>query len=92
MSDADPGVRPADPPPRTATIDASERVTVVGVDLGVKRLVTAAPATAPPDVRGALTIDGGHTRDLFDALGDTLNRLDGQSVDTDPAATETVAR
>ena len=61
-------------------------------NLGVKRLLVAAPATAPPDVQGALTIDGGHARALFDALGDTLNRLDGQPVDTAQAATETVAR
>ena len=66
--------------------------TVVGVDLGVKRLLVAAPADAGPDIVDTLTVGGGVERALYNALGDTLNRLDGQHADTIDAEHQTVER
>jgi len=56
----------------------------------VKRLLVAASADAGPDVEDALVVDGGIERDLFNALDDTLGRLEDHSVDTTAVETETV--
>src|SRR5699024_10120234 len=63
---------------------------VVGVDLGVKRLLVAAPANAGPDVANALVVEGGVERDLYDGLRDTLTRLDRLPGDTHEAESWTV--
>lgn len=76
--------------PVAAPATAPEAATAIGVDLGVKRLLVAAPADAGPDVPNALAVGGGVERDLYDALGDTLNRLASQPVDTTEAEREAV--
>lgn len=67
-----------------------EECAVIGVDLGVRRLAVAAPVTAGPEVASALVVPGGVERDLFDGLGDTLRRLDGQAGDTTAAEQQAV--
>lgn len=62
--------------------DVPRSATAVGVDLGVKRLLVAAPAGAAPDVPNALVVGGGVERDLYDGLGDTLGRLENLAADT----------
>jgi hypothetical protein len=58
----------------------------VGVDLGVKRLLVAAPATDEPDVPNALVVEGGVERELYDSLGDTLTRFDQLAETTEAEA------
>jgi len=62
----------------------------VGVDLGVKHLLVAAPATAGPEVTNALVVGEGIERDLYDALGDTLNRIADRPLDTSAAEVQTI--
>jgi len=66
-------------------------LTVIGVDVGVKQLLAAAPVTADPDVAKALVVDGGVARALFDGLGDTLARLDELGVDSTAVTSEALA-
>jgi len=73
-------------PPRDTIAPAS----VVGVDLGVKQLLVAAPADAGAEVSNALAVGGGVERDLYDSLGDTLNRLDELPADTGEVTATTV--
>lgn len=68
----------------------SEQQTVIGVDLGVKRLLVAAPADSDPDVPEPLVVGDGVERDLYNALGDTLGRLDRRAVDTAEAEAQAV--
>ena len=49
---------------------------VVGVDLGVKRLLAAAPASSGPDVTNAIVVDGLGVSELYERLGETLNGLE----------------
>ena len=54
-------------PPR-ATTDVTpgpDDPTIVGVDLGLRQLLTAAPASAAPDVSTAVAVDGEPIRALF---------------------------
>lgn len=57
----------------TVTADAT---TVVGVDVGVRNLLVAAPAEAGPDVPTALVVDGGPVRALYAALVDAMDALE----------------
>jgi transposase len=75
---------PADSVPAQTADDAT--ATVVGVDLGVKRLLVAAPATDDPAVEDALVVDGGVERALYDSLGDTLTRFDQLAETTEAEA------
>jgi len=77
-------------PEATGTRVSTAGYTPIGVDLGVKRLLVAAPADADPDVSDALVVGGGAERDLYNGLGDTLARLDELAVDTDEAEAEAV--
>jgi len=77
-------------PAAASSFEVSETATVIGVDLGVKRLLVAAPADTDPDVLDALVVGGGVERDLYDALGDTLSRLHGKSVDTREAEAQAI--
>lgn len=70
--------------------DAPEARTAIGVDLGVKRSLVAAPPDPDPDVSDALVVGGSVERDLYDGLGDTLARLDELAVSTDEAEAETI--
>lgn len=74
---------------RLATQDSPQTAarTVIGVDLGIKTLLTAAPAGAGPDVSEAFTAGGGIERELYQTLGRTLTRLDELDVDTTTAET-----
>lgn len=78
--------------PTTTSTAITAETTVVGVDLGVKRLLVAAPDDAGPDVSGALAVGGGVERDLYDGLGDTLSRLDSHPVETTEAEAEAIER
>jgi len=59
--------------------------TAVGVDLGIKTLLTAAPADADAEVSDAFTAGGDIERELYQTLGQTLTRLDELDVDTTAA-------
>lgn len=63
----------------------ADTTTSIGVDLGVKRLLVAAPNTAGPDVEGGLVAGGEVERGLYNALSDTLDRLAERPEDTHEA-------
>jgi len=60
-------------------------------DLGVKRLLVAAPADTGPTIPDAHVADGGVSKDLFDGLGATLAAFDQFRTDTSEAEAQTVA-
>lgn len=67
--------------PATAAVTEREiatagEVDVVGIDVGVKRLLVAAPASAGPDVETALVVDGEPVRALFDGLEGAMDALE----------------
>jgi transposase len=76
----------------TTSAPVTPETTVIGVDLGVTRLLVAAPDDAGPDVPDALVVGGGIERDLYDGLGDTLNRLDSHPAETTEAEAEAIKR
>jgi transposase len=54
----------------------------IGVDLGVRNLLAAAPASAGPGVDDALVVDGEVERALFEELGAVTRRLQAMATDT----------
>lgn len=68
--------------PAPATVDQRRPlgVTPVGVDIGVKNLIAAAPADG--DVASAFTIEGGHIRTRHEALVEAMRALQGARFDS----------
>ena len=54
--------------------------TLIGVDVGVRNLVAAAPADG--DVTSAFVVDGGHLRKRYELLAETTRALEGAPFDT----------
>ncbi|MBV0900172.1 zinc ribbon domain-containing protein [Haloarcula salina] len=67
------------PAPASGAAPTSDH-TPIGVDLGEKRLVAAAPADADPDA--ALVIDGDPLRERYDLLVEATHALQAASFDT----------
>lgn len=68
------------PLPTTATRQQATMSTPVGVDVGVKNLVAAAPADG--DIESALVIDGDHIQKRHDVLVEAMRALRGAKFDT----------
>lgn len=75
--------------PRTQTVASADSAAVVGVDLGVRNLLVAAPADAAADVEDALVVEGEFVRALYDELGAVTRRLQTMTGDTRTAEAET---
>lgn len=68
------------PLPTTVGQRHSLGVTPVGVDVGVKNLIAAAPADG--DVESAFTIEGSHIRTRHEALVEAIRALQGAKFDS----------
>jgi len=68
------------PLPATVGQRRSLGVTPVGVDVGVKNLIAAAPADG--DVESAFTIEGSHIRTRHEALVEAMRALQGAKFDS----------
>jgi IS605 OrfB family transposase len=68
------------PLPATVGEHHSLGVTPVGVDVGVKNLIAAAPADG--DVESAFTIEGSHIRTRHEALVEAMRALQGAKFDS----------
>ncbi|WP_136690051.1 zinc ribbon domain-containing protein [Halorhabdus amylolytica] len=70
-----------------ATPGPDDDPTIVGVDLGLRQLFTAAPADATPDVASAVSVDGEPARALFADLREATRR---RQATTDDAKSDAV--
>ncbi|ELY96697.1 IS1341-type transposase (ISH12) [Natrialba chahannaoensis JCM 10990] len=73
----------------TTCRDRTLESTPVGVDIGVKNLVAAAPADAAPE--SALVIEGDHVRKRHETLVEAMQALQGAKFDTTNGQTQLFA-
>ncbi|WP_230198715.1 transposase [Halopiger djelfimassiliensis] len=77
------------PLPATTSRDRTLEPTPVGVDVGVKNLIAAAPGNG--DVEAALAIEGSHIRKRHEVLVKAMQTLQGAKFDTTNGQTQLFA-